>query len=380
MNKSTTFYEDLQNNPKIDGRDNRGKNLNMPLTILKFSIALLSNRDGNLSSIHRHMVAHNEEVAGFLNLNISAEKLVSRSHLPLLLCKIKGDIFSKTVFKYFEIELSETEVSWFAGDGKELKGSIELGKKRGEAIVQLVRHEDRAVVGETFYNGSKDSEVPAIKDLLETTNVDKQKTSLDALHLKPNTLEGINGNGGKYLVGLKRNQKELYTDMDISSKCFEYKHNRSEEEKGHGRLEERYYESFDISDGYFDKRWENVDFQTLIKVYRKRKVVKTGVETEELSYYMSNISTKSVQSSEELFTAVRNHWQIEVNNNTRDTVLQEDKLRTSDTFLAKAVARIRTLTVKLLSFSKLENKKAQLDFFADNFQECLLWLRSIKFL
>lgn len=380
MNENTTFYEELQNNAEIDGRDKRGKTLNMPLMIIRFCLALLSNRDGNLSSIYRHMESRNEDVIEFLNLDISEEKLVSRSHLPIILCKVKGEVFSKIVFNHFKIKLSETELSWFAGDGKELKGSIATGKKRGEAIVQLVRHEDRAVVGETFYNGSKDSEVPAIKDLLETTNVDKQKSTLDALHLKPKTLEGINGKGGKYLVGLKGNQKELYTDMDITSKCFEYKHNRSEKKKGHGRLEERYYESYDVSDEYFDKRWEKVDFKTLIKVHRKRKVLKTGVETEEISYFMSNIPNKNVEDSEELFTAVRNHWQIEVNNNTRDTVLQEDKLHTSDTFLAKTVARIRTLTIKLLSFSKLENKKAQLDFFADNFQECLLWLRSINFL
>lgn len=380
MNKSTTFYEDLLNNSEIDSRDNRGKSLNLPLMIVEFSLALLSNRDGNMSSIHRHMVAHNEAVIEFLNLNINEERTVSRTHLPLLLCKIKGEILSEIVFKHFKVKLSETQLSWFAGDGKELKGTIETGKKRGEAIVQLVSHEDRTVVGEQFYNGRKDSEVPTIKELLKATEVDKQKISLDALHLKPKTLEGIHGKGGKYLVGLKANQKELYADMNMCSKCFDYKHSKREQEKGHGRLEERYYESFDVSNEYFDERWNKVDFQTLIKIHRKRKIAKTGAQTEEISYYISNITTKNVQNSEELFTAVRSHWQIEVNNNTRDTVLQEDKLCTSNTFLGKAVARLRTLTIKLLSLSKLENKKAQLDCFADNFQGCLLWLRSINFL
>ena len=108
------------------------------------------------------------------------------------------------VVKDYKITLSKGEKSWFATDGKELRGSIEKGSKRGVAIVQVVRHENREVVGQTFYNGKKESEVPTVKKLLAESGVEKQKVSMDALHLKPDTLEGINKVGGKYLVGLNQ--------------------------------------------------------------------------------------------------------------------------------------------------------------------------------
>ncbi len=37
---------------------------------------------------------------------------------------------------------------------------------RGEVLVQLVRHEDRAVLGKAYYNGTKDSEKPCLQELI----------------------------------------------------------------------------------------------------------------------------------------------------------------------------------------------------------------------
>ena len=105
--------------------------------------------------------------------------------------------------KDYSLSMSPKVQSWFAADGKELRGSIKKGSKRGQAIVQVVRHTDREVVGQGFYDGQKESEVPAVKELLEQTKTKTQKVSLDALHLKPDTLKLINMAGGKFLVGLK---------------------------------------------------------------------------------------------------------------------------------------------------------------------------------
>lgn len=284
------------------------------------------------------------------------------------------------VVKDYKITLSKGEKSWFATDGKELRGNIEKGSKRGVAIVQVVRHENREVVGQTFYNGKKESEVPTVKKLLAESGVEKQKVSMDALHLKPDTLEGINKVGGKYLVGLKGNQKELYEDMEHCPKYLNIHSELQEHEKGHGRLEERHYFSYDVSREYFDPRWEVVNFQSLIKVYRKREIVKTGKLTEETSYYLSNIGTKNVENRHELFRAVRNHWQVEVNNNIRDVILEEDKLCAKNTKTSKTIACCRSLVVSILEERKFKNRNQQLDYFSDNYEECLEWLKSIGFL
>jgi hypothetical protein len=71
--KSTTFYGKAQRSKTLDLRDIRGKIHDMPLILTEFILALLCNRDGNLSSIHRHMKNHHNLVVEFLGL-VSAKK------------------------------------------------------------------------------------------------------------------------------------------------------------------------------------------------------------------------------------------------------------------------------------------------------------------
>lgn len=72
--KSTTFYEKAQRSAKLDMRDIRGKIHDMPLILTEFILALLCNRDGNLSSIHRHMKNHHNLVVDFLGLKSVKKK------------------------------------------------------------------------------------------------------------------------------------------------------------------------------------------------------------------------------------------------------------------------------------------------------------------
>ena len=68
MTKAITFFEELQKSEEIDNRDKRGSRHHLPLILLEFVLALLCGRDGNQSSIHRHMVSHHDETVEFLNL------------------------------------------------------------------------------------------------------------------------------------------------------------------------------------------------------------------------------------------------------------------------------------------------------------------------
>ena len=80
-NKS--FFEKLQNAEGLDLRDNRGKKHNLAALLIGVTIAILSNRDGCLSSIHRHLVNHYGSLA--MVLGIENKRAVSRSQLSLIL-------------------------------------------------------------------------------------------------------------------------------------------------------------------------------------------------------------------------------------------------------------------------------------------------------
>ena len=331
--KGTTFYKELQLLSGLDKRDKRGKRHDLEIVLLGFTLAILSKRDGNLSSIHRHMKNRYVETCRFIG--ILPFHVISRSQLPLVLSSVNLAVLESHIFKFYGIKLSETEKKWFSGDGKELCGSIETGDKRGEAVVQLVAHETGKVLNETFYNGKKESEKPAMRDLIVSSGVCGQKISLDALHFSPETLQLIHQAGGLYLVGLKGNQKELLADMEKASHYLPCSYQHQTIDKGHGRIDTRNYQSFDIGKEYLDKRWANRGLRTLIKVNRWRQDLKSGKESSEIAFYMTNSVSNSETKAKELFEAVRKHWSVEVTNHIRDVTLNEDDFRTKKTIVLR---------------------------------------------
>lgn len=111
------------------------------------------------------MINHFESL---LNLTqLLDHKPISRAQLPLLLAKVNGVRFSQILFEWFGFVLDDQQKAWFAIDGKELRGSIPTAQKRGQACVSAVAHQQRQVVGHTFYNGSKESERPAVNQPLK---------------------------------------------------------------------------------------------------------------------------------------------------------------------------------------------------------------------
>lgn len=323
MKQETTFYEDLQKSEDLDLRDPRGRRHDLSLVLTGLIIALLRKRDGTLSSIYRSMQNMQEQLCAALG--IENERIVSRSHLPILLGKVNEKVFSALLLARYGVKFSDEQRQWFAGDGKELRGSIEKGNKRGEVSVQIVSHQDRAVAGQAFYNGTKESEKPCLSTLVQQTTVNEHGFTADALHLHPEMTESIEQAGGIFVIGLKDNQKELLTDMIDHTQAFAPRASLRTVDKGHGRLEIRQYSCFDISEEYQDERWHKSNLQSLIRVKRIRTTLKNNESSEEVSYYISNGDSENATT---YFEAVRNHWSIEVNNHYRDVSLKEDQFRT----------------------------------------------------
>ena len=318
---SRSFFEKLQNAEGLDLRDNRGKRHDMAVVLIGVTLAVLSNRDGCLSSIQRHLKNHYEKLV--MVLGVEQRRVVSRSQLPLILEKVAVKVFDQLLFKNYGIKLNEAERQWFAFDGKELRGSVEKGAKRGEAVVAAIAHESRQSFAQDYYCGKKESEVKVVRQLLEDHRLCSEKISFDALHCKPKTLLMIARAKGTYVVGLKENQKELLKQVrrEIREQAVLFK--TAGVEKGHGRIENRSYEFYDILEMAKDERWATCQLRTVIKVSRAREEIKTGKKSQEESYYVSN----EVGKYEALCQAIRRHWQVETANHIRDCTLKEDKMR-----------------------------------------------------
>lgn len=375
LSEVSTWYERLQAHPELDQRDNRGKRHKLSLVLLEMLMSLLRGRDGTLSSLHRSMVSLHDQVCEALGL--AACRVISRSQLPLVLGKVKAEVFEKILHQHWQLELSADQLRWFAADGKSLRGSIPPGASQGQHIVQLVSHQEREVVSEAFYSGDKEREIPTLRQLLSQGPYRAEAISMDALHCNPKTLKLIAGSGGQFLVGLKENQPELLQEMERASHILAPVATQTDTEKGHGRIETRTYYTFDVQQQYFEPRWEAVGFQTLIKVERQRLILKSGHQSQETSFFMANIPPDTPQVGSK---AVRNHWQIEVNNHIRDVTLQEDQLRSKKHPMSQTMARLRTVAIKILKPTSQKNCKAKIEEYQDHVERLLYDLRAQKVL
>jgi predicted transposase YbfD/YdcC len=77
---------------------------------------------------------------------------------------------------------------------------------------------------------------------------------------------------------------------------------------------------------------------------------------------------------------VRNHWKIETNNYVRDVSLNEDKLRTKHTKSSQLLAGCRTLVVNFLTKEKLDNMRAKMESFVDDFNQLIDFFKEKKIL
>lgn len=316
-----SFFVQLQKAEGLDLRDKRGKRHELAVVLTGVVQALLSHRDGSLSSLHRHLKNHYGRLMRALALEPKAA--ISRAQLPRVLETVSVTVFDRLLFANYGLQLQPAQRQWFAVDGKELRGSIAPGAKRGEAVVQAIAHKTRQAQSQTYYAGDKESEVPAVRQLLVEHGLEREKVRLDALHCKPQTLAPIAAAGGIYLVGLKENQPLMLAAVQAASAQRACLYHTAGVEKGHGRIEEREYQVYALGGMYQDERWTPCQISTAVKVRRARLELKSGKASEETSYYLANQSANYA----ELCLAVRHHWSVETNNHLRDVTLREDQMR-----------------------------------------------------
>lgn len=368
------FFAILKQQTQLDGRDTRGRKHSLALVLMGVLMALCSGRDGNLSSLHRHM--KNRFGALCRLVGQKAPNVISRAQLPRLLAQVNQPVFAQLVLTHYGLVLGDDCSDWLSGDGKELRGSILKGKHRGEVCVSVMAQTDNSIVTQTYYNGTKESERPAMSNLLISNGLVNRKMVLDALHLTPALLETIHQHKGSYLIGLKDNQHHLLRLCIVRTMFVAPCYVRVEAPKrGHGRIEERTYACFPIGGLQTDSRWHKAGLTTLLRVQRIRCTL-AGVELSRTdSFFVTNEQVETNQQAELIYDAIRGHWGIETMHYRRDVVFAEDACRSRISGLQRIMSSIRTLALNLLHSLKPKNMAAQLDEFADNFQYLFEFLK-----
>ncbi len=249
--------------------------------------------------------------------------------------------------------------------------------------MRAISHKSRYLVGQNYYEGDKESEITTVRELLQEPALKGRSITLDALHCNPKTSALVVSQKGRYIIEVKENQAELLTVLkSFSDQEKEIYSIEDPLEKGHGRYAKRHYTFYNISKLQLDKRWKASNIYTLIVVDRAFENIKTGKQMQERSFYISNqvICEKPDLILTELAEAVREHWQVENDNQVRDVTFEEDKLRVKDRDLAKVIAMLLSVAMKLFKTTNVQNYQRQIEWFADKKSELFDYLRETNFL
>jgi hypothetical protein len=99
LEDNRSFFEKLQSADGLDLRDSRGKRHGLAIVLVGVTLAVLANRDGCLSSIHRHRVNHYAKLTTYLELEKRSP--ISRAQLPRVLEKVSVGVFDALGFYSF---------------------------------------------------------------------------------------------------------------------------------------------------------------------------------------------------------------------------------------------------------------------------------------
>ena len=372
QSKFRSFYNLLDGLP--DHRDRRGMRHSQAFILMGVVLALFHGYTA-VQAIHAFCL---DNVGWLRKLTRYPGGSLSRSYLPEFLATVDLHALHLLAAKFFKSWWPDSD--WIAGDGKVFRGSTSDGQKVG--AVFLVAHGSKLELLQKEQLSHKDHELPVMCQLLASSGLDSAKLSFDALYLAPVLLEQIQAREGCYLVQLKGNQEVLLAHCAELSTQENPLVQRQYEYKAHGRHVQRTASLFPLRALALDARWGPCGLKYLLQV----RTVSTakGVLTHKMFYYVTNLNDKRSlrELLDELDTAARQHWSVESNNWSRDTLMREDLVKVKSGPQALVMGALRSVALNALRL--VRDAKQSLPIFTQrlvrNPKLCEERLRSIGFI
>ena len=172
----------------------------------------------------------------------------------------------------------------------------------------------------------KSNEIKAIPELLQTIDCQGSVITIDAIGGQKQVVKQLRTQGADYVIGLKKNQKNLYEQVDeeIQRQKANLKHSESRD-LGHGRGELRKIYVCDTLN-FIDEKTDWQDLNRVILVERTRWIA--GKKQYAESLYISSLKDRN---PEEMGQYIPNHWAVENRLHWQlDVTFREDKAQTKN--------------------------------------------------
>ncbi len=225
--------------------------------------------------------------------------------------------FSESFFEFTQI-LATVPGTFLNLDGKTIRNS---GRDKALHIVSAWCHANQLTLAQEKVD-EKSNEITALPKLIKLLDIKSRIITIDAIGAQRNICAQIIEQEGDYVISLKGNQMTLHKDVEkyfndsrLREKCLFSEEN----DKGHGRIEQRLaYSTDDIEWLQKEHEWPGLKSIGMVcsTVERNEK------KYQEQRFYISSLPADARQLNQ----AARLHWGIENQLHWRlDVVFNEDK-------------------------------------------------------
>ena len=263
--------------------------------------------------------AYAKNKAEFFRSQFGIESIPSKPTLSRILAMVDPKSVTEVMINLMKEQIEATgEV--IAVDGKAIRSTSETGKAHSALQILTAYLTESSVILAQEEIHDKTNEIPVFQEMLNHLDIKGKTVTADAMHCQRETCRRIEKQGGKYIFGLKENQKSLYEDVSLyfqdTELCANLETSCTEEENK-GRYEKRTCRKLTQLDWLEQKGlWPG-----LCSILEVERVVVSGQKTSrEVSYYISSSNI----SAENFLNLVREHWKIESMHWMLDVVFCED--------------------------------------------------------
>jgi predicted transposase YbfD/YdcC len=284
----------------------------------------------------------------------------SRDCMRRVLSALKPDAFQKCFERWIAAcltrveehdERADDEASRIiAIDGKTLRRSHNRAADLGPLhLVSAWATEYGLTLGQVATE-EKSNEITAIPALIEQIDVKGAIVTIDAMGCQKAIAQQIVREGGDYVLAVKDNQPKLHEtliaffgELEKEGAIEASQRKYETHEKGHGRLESRYYCLAKLPPNFhLAASWPSVAALGMaVRVFRRSE----GSETRDVRYFIAS----DYLSGKRFAQAVRGHWGIENSLHwVLDVTFAEDQSRARERRLADNLSWLRRFAISML--------------------------------
>ena len=251
------------------------------------------------------------------------ETVASESTINRVLNMVNGSAVTEIIIEIMR-ECATEMGEIVAVDGKAIRSTGKKGEKNSALqIITAYLTQSGVILGQEMLS-KKTNEIPVFQAMLGYMDITGKIITADSLHCQRETCKQIIEHKGNYVIGLKKNQKTLYEEIEIFIKdplnAEEIEIYEGKIEKNGGRIEKRVcYKLKDVSWLSMYDKWAGLKSVFAVK----RTTITKEKTTEETNYYITSLD----KEPEELLVIVREHWKIESMHWMLDVVFSEDECR-----------------------------------------------------